>query len=93
MNKTKRMFRVYENGDKHFSISIGPASGNLSFDTEGAIVSDVEINGKKGILSDMSQTVKNTIILIFYDDTYCYDIIGNISKEEILKIAENINLK
>ena len=87
------IFRTYENEDKHFSVSVRPTGGQMAFDTEGAIVSDVEINGKKGILSDMSQTVKNYILLIWYDETFCYSINGNISVEEILKIAENINLK
>jgi cell division protein FtsL len=88
-----RIFRMYENEDKHFSISVQPVGGQMAFDTEGAVVSDVEVNGKKGILSDMSETSKKYILLIWYDDTYCYSINGNISTEEILKIAENINLK
>ena len=86
-------FRMYENEDKHFSVSVRPTGGQMAFDTDGAIVSDVEINGKKGILSDMSQTVKNFILLIWFDNTYCYSINGNISAEELLKIAENISFK
>ena len=41
------IFRMYENEGKHFSVSVRPAGGQMAFDTEGAVVSDVEINGKR----------------------------------------------
>ena len=69
-----------------FSFSQNKIGGTMKIDTENAEVKPVEINGCQGVLS-----IKDTIrILVWHDNEYIYAMDGNITAEELLKIARNI---
>lgn len=59
---------------------------SLSIDTEDAIVKELTINGKEAFLSIKDSTK----ILVWHDDSEtAYILTGNISENELIKIAEN----
>lgn len=80
------LFVKYENQEKYFYYNIEQATGLGGIDTEDAIVEDIEINGFKGIISVKEEGQ----ILFWTDSTYNYEVIGNVGKDELMKIGENI---
>lgn len=77
---------TYYNINKYFNVSKSIVPDTVSIDTENAETEYVDING---ITAFMSIKPKQ-IILIWECNDVLYDISGNIDKETIIKIAENI---
>lgn len=61
----------------------------ISVDTEGIETKSVYINGLEGIMYENKGINK----IVFGDENYFYEIKGQTSKEELLKIAESIPLE
>ncbi|MBR6700938.1 MAG: DUF4367 domain-containing protein [Firmicutes bacterium] len=84
----------FENKDGYWlTISakrITEGSGNqFSFDSEGADVCDISINGQPATLV----IENNRTLLIFFIDNYSCAVSGTISTEEIIKISECLSLE
>ena len=65
------------------------SANTSSFDTEDAAVTEIEINGITATIS----VKKETAVLIYFIDNYRCSISGSISADNLIKIAENIELK
>ena len=78
----------YKNGEQYFSYSTNEKKGNISIDTEDAVIENLVVNGCEAIFSSN----KNVNILMWHNDETVFFIIGNISKEETIKIAENAEI-
>lgn len=78
---------IFQNAEKYFYFDISSVDVHMNVDTENAVIENVTINGHNGILS----LKEETSILVWYDDNNVYTISGNISKDEILKIAKSTN--
>jgi len=83
-----RVFLRFSKDDKSFNISViayDPDWDN-QIDTETKKSIDIEINGCAGTyVSD-----NDNIILTWHDNNYIYKLLGNIEKNDIIKIAENV---
>ena len=62
------------------------SNSETKYDTEGAKISEIEINGNTINLIEN----KDFVIAYWYDDTYSYVIHGEISLNEMMKIVESI---
>ena len=62
------------------------SNSETKYDTEGAKISEIEINGNTINLIEN----KDFVIAYWYDDTYSYAIDGEISLNEMMKIVESI---
>lgn len=76
------------NGDLYFSFGTSSLSGSTTLDTENGTIEDISVNGKKGIYVSTPR-VRH---IMWYDDIMVYYISGNISKEEMFLIAQNVEL-
>lgn len=76
----------FSNDIESFTFVLNTTEGDLSTDTEGGYIDKVTVNGREAIYSSN----KNTNILMWHDNNYMYSINGSISKEEMIKIAENV---
>ena len=76
----------FEKEDLKFSVNVYPQKGNKGIDTENADIKKFKINGREAVFS----TKENKNILVWNDGEYAFQIIGNISESEIVKIAENL---
>lgn len=72
--------------EQFFHISLEPFSSKTSIDSEDGTISNITINGYDAVLIQAYDT--NSII--WSDNTSAFSITGNISLEEIKKIAENV---
>ncbi len=81
----RRIYLRFSSGDLYFGITVNGINGNYSIDTENAVIEQIKINNLDGIYSSND----NANILIWHDDERAYRITANISKDEIIKIAEN----
>jgi hypothetical protein len=77
----------------HFSDSIhfitfsqAPKGTDFQIDTEGSVITEVEINGHKGILA----TKDSLNILFWSNDTSSFCLTTNLETEKMVKIAKNI---
>ncbi|MDA3845467.1 MAG: DUF4367 domain-containing protein [Vallitaleaceae bacterium] len=76
----------YQNrqGDE-IQFSQSPNNNNFQIDTENAVTTEIKINDGNGILVD-----KNGLLTLFwYNDDYAFYLMGNIDKEEFVKMAES----
>lgn len=71
-----------------FDVYIPPTGGSYTVDTENGEINEIVINGNDAVF------IKNPDynILIWTDGKRHFQVIGNISKDEIIKISENIYL-
>ncbi len=77
----------YENGEKNFLISKNTLNDIIGFDTEEYPSEEIIINGIKGVYFRADEYSSG---IIFNNDKYIYSVDGNIVKEELVKIAQNI---
>lgn len=82
-------FLIFKSPDKYFYVFADPINSSMSIDTENSFIENIKINGMDGILS----TNDRVRILVWHDNETVYSIDGDISKEEIIKIAENMIIK
>ena len=76
----------FENQDLWFSAHTFKESDELRFDTEGAKVEEIIINNKKGLIS----VKENICINVWNEEEMICGLSGNIKKDTLIKIAENI---
>lgn len=78
---------VYKNGDKEFVVEKMTIDTSIGYDTEKYENEIIEINGVDAVYY-RSNNVNNGII--FNNANYIFWISGNIEKEELIKIAQNV---
>ncbi len=83
MNGVSLLFQKDENS---FALQIQPVDALLAVDTEKAEMEKIIINGKEALYSSNN----NTNLLVWHDDIYSYLLSGNISKSEMVRIAEKV---
>lgn len=77
------------NNQEYFHFTIRSINQKLSIDTENAEVSNIKFKEGEALYS----TNENVNILVWYDDIHSYVLAGNISKDSLVKIGENIELE
>lgn len=77
----------YENSDRFFVAEKLELSSRISFDTEHYEPENIEINGADAVYFRSNNNAKG---IIFNDGNYIYIITGNIEKDELVKIAQNL---
>lgn len=78
---------VYENGGRTFTVEKVELDARISFDTEDYLSESITINGAPGIYHHSDSGYNG---IIFNNGEYIFMIDGNISKEELVKIAQNV---
>ncbi|WP_417204726.1 DUF4367 domain-containing protein [Acetoanaerobium sticklandii] len=71
---------------KEIQFSQTPVNPEYQIDTEDAVVTDVTVNGEKGILIEK----EGLLTLIWTTDEKTFHIIGEIEKDEIMKMAKSL---
>lgn len=77
----------FANGEKYIMISKKASTTMINFDTESSKTEEIIIDNTKYIYNNDG---KGSIILIWIRNDFIYNINGNISKEEIIKIAKTV---
>ena len=77
-----------DTADKKIQFSQTPVSPEYQIDTEDAVVSEVIINAEKGILAQK----EGLLTLIWTTDDKTFHIIGEIERDEIIKIAKSLKI-
>ena len=77
----------FEKGDRNFVVEKFELSGSVGFDTEHYEPENIKINGIDAVYYRSNNNVKG---IIFNDGNYIYIIEGNIGKDELVKIAQNV---
>lgn len=78
--------RLFKNKEERIRVGKYDESINANVDTEDSTIEEIEINGYSAAL-----LIKNNRNILFWSDgDYIFVIDGNVSKKEIIKIAENI---
>lgn len=70
---------------EYFDFFLCSIDTNMNIDTENGTIEKVTINGRDAIYI----TTPNINAVVWHNNEYVFRIIGNISKEEMIKIAEN----
>lgn len=83
------IFFCFENGDKYFGVSQDDIEITHNVDTEDMEIERFKIKGYDAVFL----TKPRVSILLWCNDKYGYVLYGNIPKEEMVKIAKNINSK
>lgn len=78
-----------ESENRYIYFSMHDNSGQSIFDTENTTMEHVNVNGFNAVVFEKEKRT----ILIWNDDYYIYSIAGNIEKAEIIKIAENTEIR
>lgn len=77
----------YKNGEQSLEVEKLYLRSTIGFDTENSIKEELQINGADAAYY---RTADNWGTVIFNNGEYIYHISGNISKEELVKIAQNV---
>jgi len=77
----------YTNGDMKFSVTKYEMDGQIGFDTEKYPSEKIIINGMEAVYYRADEIFEG---IIFNNGKYIYSVSGNIGKEELVKIAQNI---
>lgn len=80
------LFLMFEREEQYFQFSVDDITIRANIDTENAIVTPIQINGVEGMLISNN----NINAVVWHDDTLVYEFVGNISTEELLKIAKKV---
>lgn len=79
---------AFEYGEKYFTVIMGTIDSQPNIDTENVVFENVTVNGYEGVFTSK----KNGNLLLWHDDYNMFIINGNISEEEIMKIAKCIQV-
>ena len=79
--------RVYKNGEEEFIVDKISISASVGYDTEKYDDEIIDINGIKAIYYRSENNYKG---IIFNNGEYIFGVSGNIEKEELVRIAQNI---
>lgn len=86
-NSTREsLLLVFTNEQDYFQVGVNSPDVNFSIDTEDGTAEKIKINGCEGVYT----TNKNINALIWHNDKFVFSVVGNIPKDEIIKIAEKI---
>lgn len=77
----------YENNEYRFCIQKTLINATVTFDTEEYDCEDIIINGYQGVYYRGTENDKG---IIFNDNDYVFVISGNINKDELVNIAQNV---
>ena len=77
----------YTNANKYIYVDKLSLDTEIAFDNETSKTENITIKGAKAIYYI---TDNNVGTIIYNDGNYIYNIHGNISKEELVKIAQNV---
>ena len=77
----------YKNADKSFAVQKLKLSRSIGFDTEYHDAENIKTNDLDGVYYRDDNEEKG---IIFNDGNYIYIISGNIEKDELVKIAQNV---
>lgn len=80
-------YQYYENGERNFFVEKCMINAGIGFDTETYESENIEINGREAVLYRSNNEING---LVFNDGNYIYNINGHLNKEELVKIAQNI---
>ncbi len=78
----------YANGDINFSVTKYGIDGQIGFDTEKYPSEKIKINGIEAVYYKADDIFEG---IIFNNGQYIYSVSGNIGKDELIKIAQNID--
>ena len=84
----KTVYLQFTNKDYYFDIIVNRIDGRTSMDTENGIAETIDVNGVDGVYTSN----ENINSLIWHNDDYSFRVIGNIQKEELIKIANNVKI-
>lgn len=86
--KSRMELYTFENGEQYFGVDITQITdgGSTTIDTENAEIEYMTINGWQAVYSEKPEIQ----ILFWADDAYSYCISGNIGRDEIVQIAQNL---
>lgn len=79
--------KIYEKDKQLFTITKLPLDASISFDTEEYSSESIEINGVEGVYYRVDAQFSG---IIFNNGEYIFAVDGNIPKEELVKIAQNV---
>ena len=77
---------IYKHGEQIFDVENSYLLSTIFFDRENSVKEELQINGADAAYY---RTADNWGTVIFNNGEYIYHISGNISKEELVKIAQN----
>lgn len=80
-------YQYYENGERNFFVEKCMINAGIGFDTETYDSENIEINERDAVFFGSKNNVNG---IIFNDGNYIYKIDGHLDKEELVKIAQNI---
>jgi len=76
----------FNDASKEIQFSQTPVNPEYQIDTEDAVVTEVTVNGEKGVLVDK----EGLRTLIWTTDEKTFHIIGEMERDEIIKMAESL---
>ena len=79
---------TYSNDTKQIEFSQTSISLGIHIDTEKAETTKIKINNFDGYLS----VTKDSTILVWFDEIFSYSITGNISKSDIISMADSVKI-
>lgn len=86
--KSKYVYSVtYSNEQEHFSVDKHAINTYVNFDTEKYDCENISINGIDGLFYVTENSQKG---IIFNDANYIFVVSGNIDKNELINIAQNV---
>lgn len=78
---------IYDNNDKYFFVKKYTLDTNIGYDTEKYDSEKIKINGIDAVYYRTDNELDG---IIFNNSEYIFVVNGNISKEELVKIAQNV---
>lgn len=85
-NNNGKIHLRFENEDLTFSLYIRQIDSTLNVDTEDATAKEIKLNGKDAFLTEKGDIIS----LLWNNEMNSFTLSGNLSEDEIVKIAENI---
>lgn len=86
-NSENYFIAVYDNLDEYFSVKKYTIDTNVNYDTEKSNYEIIKINGIDAVFYKSDNNLGG---IIFNNSKYLFVVNGNISKEELVKIAQNV---
>lgn len=82
----RSLYLNFTNGEQYFQVTVNESDAKSSVDTEAGSRETVMVNGYEATYT----TNHNIDSVTWHVNEYVYRVLGNIEKEELLKIAENL---
>lgn len=86
-NSENYFISVYNNLDKYFSVKKYTIDTNVNYDTEKSNYEIIKVNGIDAVFYKSDNNLDG---IIFNNSKYLFVVNGNINKEELVKIAQNV---